>query len=120
MNTVNERIKSKDSTSLVVVLSGVILAIIWILIGATSVISPSAGWIFSIVLSAVSWLALVNLNSASKLKPAVWEFLVVAITVQTLAYTLSLVGVSALLTALLAGVVGGGALAVTGLVARQA
>lgn len=110
--------KLLDQTSLVIMFSGLILAVIWLLIATTTALTMTVGWIFSLVLTAIAWLSAVNLNSKSKLPPLTWVFVVLALLAGVLAYTLDIAGISTVIVGLIAGILGGGSLLVTGLIIR--
>ncbi len=82
-------------------------------------IPMSVGWIAQASLTWVSWIQLANLDQKSKLTPLTWVFLVLAGALGTLAYTLTLAGVSNTIAGLIAGIVGGGSLTVAGRVAKR-
>lgn len=107
-----------NQAAIAVTVSGIVVAVLWMLITFTSVLQPSAGWVILAVFIGISWLQLVTVNRIFALDVRVWGILVVVIGVGVVAFALSLVGVSSVVVGLLAGVGAGGLLVIAGLTAR--
>lgn len=96
-----------ESTVKLIAVAGVVLAGLWLVIAVTSSLNAAIGWILYIVVTALSLLQITIVGKLVNLNPMVWVFLTLAIAVGTVAFTLSIVGVSHMVFGLIAGIAGG-------------